>query len=239
VSPRQVDRGTWGEEPIRETRSRAKAPDVNAIALEVLAGRPIPPDDVAEDELQRFVPDQRFAEWIRETFILPTGALANEDHAHLIDARIGVLWTNAVNLSKMRQVIATAELPQVIGSAWRRGRAEQQLRDWFELELHFLLTFYAPAMEHLSDREFCAVVEHELYHCAQKEDRFGAPAFDTKTGEPIFAMRGHDVEEFVGVVRRYGTTGNVRELVEAANRTPIVRDDAIAHACGTCDARVA
>ncbi|WP_420376855.1 putative metallopeptidase [Sinorhizobium medicae] len=53
-------------------------------------------------------------------------------------------------------------------------------------------------------------------------------------------MRGHDVEDFVGVVRRYGAdAAGVRAIVDAANRPPEIARANIAHACGTCQLRVA
>jgi hypothetical protein len=85
-------------------------------------------------------------------------------------------------------------------------------------------------------------VEHELYHCAQVLDLFGMPRFRRDDGKPIFAMRGHDAEEFVGVVRRYGVgvaAGGVAELVKAANEVPTVARAAIGLACGTCQRMVA
>ena len=47
-------------------------------------------------------------------------------------------------------------------------------------------------------------------------------------------MQGHDVEEFVGVVRRYGMSEDVRKLVNAANKNPEISKLDVAHACGTC-----
>jgi hypothetical protein len=44
---------------------------------------------------------------------------------------------------------------------------------------------------------------HELLHASQAKDLFGAPRFD-RDGNPVWALRGHDVEEFNDVVRRYG-----------------------------------
>lgn len=89
------------------------------------------------------------------------------------------------------------------------------------------------------DAEFCALVEHELYHCGQERDAFGAPKF-RQSGLPAFTMRGHDVEEFVGVVRRYGADASgVRDLVEAASHEPTIARASIAQACGTCMLRVA
>jgi hypothetical protein len=209
----------------------------NALRLErrISATRPHPPDDAGEDVPQRFTPDLMFAEWIRGTFVEAPGPLANIDHEHLIDATIGVLWTNCINVTKMRHVLATAEIPQTMGGAWKRGRAEQQLRDWFEADVDFLLTFYAPECARLDDRSFCALVEHELYHCAQERDQYGSPKFDRLTGRPIFGIRGHDVEEFTGVVRRYGATSpDVTAMVRAANQRPQLADSPIEIACGTC-----
>lgn len=204
------------------------------LARRISATRPHPPELLADDCAERTEPDARFAEWIRDTFLVADGALSNEAHGHLLDARIGVLWTNAINVRQMRSILATAEIPQTMGSAWKRARAEQQMRDWFLFVPDFVLTFYAPEVRLLDDRSFCALIEHELHHCAQAEGEHG-PKFDRETGEPIYAIRGHDVEEFTAVVRRYGPTSrDVQNLVDAANSTPLLGDGPIDIACGTC-----
>jgi hypothetical protein len=54
-------------------------------------------------------------------------------------------------------------------------------------------------------------------------DEFGCPKFNRQTGLPVFGMIGHDVEEFVGIVRRYGAgsaAGRTRDLVAAAKKKP-------------------
>jgi hypothetical protein len=48
-----------------------------------------------------------------------------------------------------------------------------------------------------------ALVYHELLHAAHAVDRDGEPKF-TEEGKPIWDIRGHDIEEFNDVVRRYG-----------------------------------
>ena len=101
-------------------------------------------------------------------------------------------------------------------------------------------SFHAVYCQGASDVEFAALIEHELYHCAQQHDEFNSPKFSRDTGLPLFTMRGHDVEEFVGVVRRYGVVSKeVRQLVDAANGTPEIAPINIARACGTCIARAA
>ncbi|WP_275593268.1 putative metallopeptidase [Rhizobium gallicum] len=85
---------------------------------------------------------------------------------------------------------------------------------------HFLLTFDAHYASTCSDAEFCALVEHELYHAGQERDAFGAPKF-RRDGSPAFGLRGHDVEEFVGVVRRYGAdAAGIRAIVDAPTGHP-------------------
>lgn len=213
--------------------------NIASIERRIRTTRPAPPAEVADDEPERFVPDPACAEWIRGTFIAASGPLANPLHEHLLDASIGVLWTNTINLSKMRTVLGTAEIPQTMGGAWKRGRAEQQLRDWFECEVDFLLTFYAPEVSQLDDRGFCRLVGHELRHCAQSEDRYGAPRFDRQTGKPLYCIRGHDVEVFFDEIEQFGPTPDVERLLAIAKRAPRFGDGPISVACGTCLARAA
>lgn len=100
----------------------------------------------------------------------------------------------------------------------------------------FLITIDAHYAAQCDDAEFCSLIEHEMLHAGQERDMFGAPKF-TKAGRPKFAMRGHDVEEFVSIVRRYGvgaSAGSTRALVEAANQKPLIGGVQISQACGTC-----
>lgn len=166
----------------------------------------------------------------------------NPDHAHLIPASIGMLWTTVSNSKKGRTVIGQAEMGQPAGmmGKWARARAEAQVLGWFGLVPDFIITIDANFWVSASDAQACALIEHELYHAAQDVDAFGAPKFSKSTGRPVFVIRGHDVEEFVGVVRRYGAdAAGVRAMVDAANQKPEIARVQIAHACGTCQLRVA
>lgn len=198
--------------------------------------RPMPPELVREEApftRPTFAPAPDVTTWMQETFIQPDGALANEDHAHLQFAKIGVVWTNLPNRHQERWVVGTAEILNVNGGAWKRGRATDQIVQWFGFEPDFLITLYAPVLHTVTDRDFCAVIEHELYHCAHATTRDGVPRFH-KDGTPIFGIRGHDVEEFTGVVRRYGAIGAVREFVAAASAPPRVGDALLSTVCGNC-----
>ncbi|PZQ55752.1 MAG: hypothetical protein DI555_06920 [Novosphingobium pentaromativorans] len=207
--------------------------------------RPYPPHDLATlsdlEMLHRFVPAPDLLDWIRATFLDEVSPLFNVEHVHLRDADLGVLWTNCDNSKQMRTVIGQAELmPPMAMGKWQRARAIQQVEEWFDGMPDFLLTFSAPAAAGMDDPSFCALVEHELYHCAQKRDKYGMPAFNKDTGKPILVMRGHDVQEFVGVVERYGAIDpEVAAMVAAANRTPTIGRASIANMCGTCNLRVA
>lgn len=188
-----------------------------------------------------FVPAPAVSEWIRANFLDESSKLFNADHAHLEDADIGILWTTVPNNRQMRSVIGQCELgaPRGTMGKWPKARAEMQIIEWFGDVPDFIITLDANYCAQCSDIEFCALVEHEMYHAAQERDAFGLPKF-TQLGDPKFAIRGHDVEEFVGVVRRYGVTDiNVRAMVEAANKRPEIASVHVAQACGTCQLRVA
>lgn len=198
---------------------------------------PMPPEQMIGSLDDIFVPAPDLAAWAMDTFIDEAGDLANTDHSHLQAARIGFLWTNVANNRKGRTVIGMAEpgAPQGAMGKWSRARAELQVRSWFGDVPDFIITLQAEWWVIADDAQRCALVEHELYHCAQDVDAFGAPKFSKTTGRPSFTMRGHDVEEFVGVVRRYGAgASGVQEMVDAALAGPEITEADIASACGVC-----
>lgn len=205
--------------------------------------RPFPPEDLSADlrHPEGFQPAPDVWEWAMATFVDRSSPLHNPEHAHLEAATVGVLWTNVRNSRQMRGIVGMAEVPQTKGGKWQKARAEHQLREWFGTDaLDFLITLDAPYSAAVDDASFCALVEHEMYHCAQQRDAYGAPKF-SRDGRPRFGIRGHDVEEFVGIVRRYGKRAAgpaVIEMVEAAAREPEVSAAAVSTACGTCGAGV-
>lgn len=191
--------------------------------------RPQPP----ATQWSEIVPSPELRDWTMDTFIREGGRLRNEDHIHLLDADIGFLWARTGFVKASRLVLGQAEQVAFRAGGWQKARAEQQMVEWFGDIPDFLITLASDYCAECSDAEFCALVEHELYHIAQELDAFGAPAF-IRDGMPKLKLRGHDVEEFVGVVRRYGASPDVQRLVEAANSRPEVEKINIARACGTC-----
>lgn len=204
--------------------------------------RPYPPESMFDYDSAPFVPAVEVWDWVSEQILKESGAIHNPDHEHLQHAHIGFIWAGTPNARRGRQVIGQAEEPVFRCGAWQKGRQEQQIIEWFGLIPDFLVTLDAMYCQSCNDTEFAALVEHELYHCGQKLDPFGAPKFNKDTGEPMFELKGHDVEEFIGVVRRYGTgnpEGPLAQLVAAANSKPEVANINISRACGTCQLKLA
>ncbi|EPF66292.1 Prophage PssSM-02, Orf45 [Pseudomonas syringae pv. syringae SM] len=181
----------------------------------------------------RLVPAAEVWDWIQSVILADTGTIHNEDHSHLIDADIQVMWASSSFEKQGRRVLGQAEQVAFRAGGWQKARMEQQMRDWFGDIPDFIITLAADYCATCSDADFCALVEHELYHLAQATDQYGQPAF-TKDGAPKLKLQGHDVEEFVGVVRRYGASPDVQLLVDAANKPAEVGKLNISRACGTC-----
>lgn len=200
--------------------------------------RPMPPESIGqfadgEDWADAYIPATEVLQWAMDTFVIEGAPLFNEDHAHLKDAPIAFLWAADGFEKQGRWVLGQCEDVTFRCGAWQKGRQEQQMLQWFGYVPSFLITLAADYCAECSDAEFCALVEHELYHMEQKTNAEGEPQF-TDEGQPKLKLRGHDVEEFVGVVRRYGASEGVKAMVEAANKAPEVAKINIARACGTC-----
>jgi len=206
--------------------------------------RPMPPESLFNyDPAHTFEPSLELAGWVRQHILEESGKLFNPDHVHLLDANIGYLWAGMPNERKGQRVIGMAEELTFRCGRWQKYRQEMQFAQWFDTPLpDYIITLDAAFCENCSDIDFCALVEHELYHIRQQLDAFGVPKFSKSTGRPMLELRGHDVEEFVGVVRRYGAgspDGKLEELVQAANSKPEVSKANISAACGTCQMRLA
>lgn len=195
--------------------------------------RPVPPADLLDYPGLRLRPAPEVWEWLTAEILADTGSIHNEDHAHLIDGDIRIMWASSGFAKQGRVVLGQAEQVAFRAGGWQKARMEQQMIDWFGEVPSFIITLAADFCATCTDLEFCALVEHELYHIAQATDNEGSPKF-TQEGMPKLEMRGHDVEEFIGVVRRYGASTEVQSLVDAAKQPAEVAKLHIARACGTC-----
>ena len=195
--------------------------------------RPIPPSSLLDSVFLTLAPAHEVWEWIQREMLTDTGSIQNEDHAHLLNADIRIMWASSSFEKQGRTVLGQAEQVAFRAGGWQKARMEQQMRDWFGEVPGFIITLAADYCAQCSDLDFCALIEHELYHLAHATDKYGQPAF-TQDGAPKIKLQGHDVEEFVGVVRRYGASADVQALVDAANKPAEVGKLNISRACGTC-----
>ncbi len=203
--------------------------------------RPIPPAVLLDMNAAGFrwdftVAAPEIGEWVEAHLLNESSKLYNEDHKHLAAAHIGYLWTNAGWVKQGRTVVGTAEVPMFRCGGFQKARLEQQIIQWFGDIPDFIITIQADYAAVANEAEWCALIEHELYHCGQDRDEFGEPKF-RRDGRPVLGMRGHDCEEFVGVVRRYGigsAAGGAAQLVEAAKIPAEIARVDIARSCGTC-----
>lgn len=203
--------------------------------------RPMPPASMVEQLfLMQFAPAKDVTEWARKTFIDEGGDLHNPEHAHLSGADFEILWATTGFVKQGRRVLGMTEEVTFRCGPWQKGRQEQQMCEWFGRVPDYLITLDAFHCSQCDDADFCALLEHELYHIGQRRDEFNNPCF-SEDGRPKLFIRGHDVEEFVGIVRRYGVGNNgpLADLIIAAARKPDVAPIKIAQACGTCLLRAA
>jgi hypothetical protein len=184
-----------------------------------------------------FRPAHELWDWMREVFIVEGSPLYNYEHEHLQNANLGIQWTNVPLERHGQTVAALTETATVQGNTWARARYQQQVLEWFgPLNIPFTITFCGPIVQQMSDAQFCALCEHELMHVGVKLDKDGEPAEDDE-GNLKLKMRGHDVEEFVSIVERYGagnSAGKTAELVRVAQLPPLVEAIDIRRCCGNC-----
>ncbi|MEQ6971105.1 putative metallopeptidase [Pectobacterium polaris] len=198
--------------------------------------RPYPPPHLMNEfsVYTRLIPANEIYDWVDRQIISESGNLYNPDHSHLHTADIAFMWASSAFEKKGRTVLGQCEEVMMRAGGWQKARMEQQMHEWFGRVPTFIITLAADYCAQCSDLDFCALIEHELYHICHATDEFGSPKFKRDTGLPVLKMRGHDVEEFVGVVRRYGASRDVQEMVDAANNRPEVAHVDVARACGTC-----
>lgn len=87
----------------------------------------------------------------------------------------------------------------VAGKAAKLSAQQQFMSGDFDA----VITIDANRWEELSPEQREALVDHELCHYVQAEDRDGIPVMQPN-GRPVLKIRAHDVEEFVAVIQRHG-----------------------------------
>lgn len=206
--------------------------------------RPFPPQDLIdkaeEDESIRLAPAPDLMNWVIKNFLTIGGPLHNPDHDHIAELLhdneefLACAWASSACVAKKRMVLGQCEKVMFNQGGWKKARQEQQMRDWFGYVPVYLITIDASYCDQATDRDFCALIEHELYHIGVERDGDGEPLYSEMTGLPKHYLAGHDVEEFVGVVKRWGADESVKRLIEVAKQAPFVSDVNISKCCGTC-----
>lgn len=205
--------------------------------------RPFPPtdfiDQADEEEAIRIVPAPDLKNWVVANFLTLGGPLYNPDHDHIAELLhdneefLEFAWASSAYKSKQAMVLGQCEKVMFNQGGWKKARQEQQMRDWFGYVPMYLITIDASYCDQANDRDFCALIEHELYHIGVERDEDGDPLISEMTGLPKHYLAGHDVEEFVGVVKRWGADESVKRLIEVAKQAPFVSDVNISKCCGT------
>ncbi|MDH2603337.1 putative metallopeptidase [Acinetobacter baumannii] len=206
--------------------------------------RPFPPqeliDKADEEEAIRLAPAPDLMNWVIANFLTIGGPLHNPDHDHIAELIhdneefLAFAWASSACMAKKRMVLGQCEKVMFNQGGWKKARQEQQMRDWFGYVPVYLITVDASYCDQATDRDFCALIEHELYHIGVERDEDGDPLISEMTGLPKHYLAGHDVEEFVGVVKRWGADESVKRLIEVAKQAPFVSDVNISKCCGTC-----
>lgn len=143
-----------------------------------------------------------------------------EQHAHLQAGVVGyifrddelkrhgkVKWAEAILVERILQ--SEKRWSRVVKWAILRILDAEQLPD-------FLILIDRNIWQGLDADQKLALVDHELSHMAQAtEDDGETPKFH-KDGSPVWTIRGHDLEEFCGVVERRGLwSEDLREMARA------------------------
>ncbi|MCL6479322.1 MAG: hypothetical protein K6T65_13095 [Peptococcaceae bacterium] len=138
------------------------------------------------------------AEWIKAPEVERLAKqLINECHSHLTEANIMYLFRDGPWSSQDR-------------TTWGKA-VKVSGRDKFIHEYDFLIIINKEIWTILTEDQRKALVDHELMHCYLSD-------YD-KEGNPVWSIRGHDLEDFAAVVRRHGMWNDaVKRYLKAAER---------------------
>ena len=147
----------------------------------VVKARPYPPEHIFLMDTPDFVPAPELWQWIKSIFLNPEHKLFNPDHVHLgafYYPQIAVMWAKGGFQKQGRFVVGQTEKIMINASGWKKERQEEQFYQWFNDLPDYLITIDATYAQHANDVDFCALIEHELYHIAHKKDEWGIPSYN-------------------------------------------------------------
>lgn len=206
--------------------------------------RPFPPtellDQAEQEEAIRLAPAPELKEWVVKNWLTVGGELHNPDHDHIAELLhdneqfLAFAWASSAAVAKKRMVLGQCEKVMFRAGGWQKARQEQQMRDWFGFVPQYLITIDATYCEQANDRDFCRLIEHELYHIGVERDEDGEVIYSDHTGLPKHYLAGHDVEVFFGEIRQHGVDSSVQRLLDIAKNAPFASETNIAACCGNC-----
>lgn len=141
-----------------------------------------------------------------------------DEFVHLKEGEplILILFRTVPKVKGGRAVLGECCMPTVQGSL--RSMFEWLMVERFGFYPEFMILLDKEFWDEADDRTREALMFHELMHADQATDQFGAPRFNKETGRPVWRIRGHDIEEFDAVVRRYGAwLSDIRSFISAAS----------------------
>lgn len=176
----------------------------------------MPPDALLGDwEMPLFERSPEMEDFLR-THWIDGETFPNDAFAHLQEASIGVAWTNVPAPVKgarepgLRAVGMAEIFAPRPAKRWIMARQEWAMHRIFGLELpDFAIWLDAPnwAADTVSIATKLCTATHELLHCGQAEDEYGAPKYvrsGAKRGRPVWSLVPHDVERFNLEVEMFG-----------------------------------
>lgn len=131
-----------------------------------------------------------------------------DPHAHLRDAEISYVFRDD-ELRRQGKVIAADCI--LVARILQSDKRWSRLVKWALLRItsrislpDFLVLIDRNIWEGMSIAEKVALMDHELSHAWFQTEEDGETQKFKKDGSPLWAIKGHDIEEFRGVVGRNG-----------------------------------
>ncbi len=141
-------------------------------------------------------------------------SLPDFTHLRVGEAAILFLMRTAPKVKAQRQILGQMALPKFGGvladvATWSFAKLFGEVPDFI---MWLDSGWWTQATPH--QRE--ALVFHELCHAVHAKDKAGEERFDDD-GKPVWDIRGHDLEEFNEVVRRFGAwSPDIGQFIAAA-----------------------
>lgn len=145
--------------------------------------------------------------------------LQYDEHEHLRNGEPNVAFLFRVHplQEQGRAIIGQCIMPNFQGRLSKVG--EWMMEELFGSVPDFLFILDKDWWDAATPLQREILVFHEMMHAGQAKNMFGAPKF-TREGKPVWAIRGHDVEEFTSVVLRYGAwQPEIASFVAAVNQS--------------------